>query len=292
MIKRALRGAVRRARRWLAESEQLDRRAPDFSRDDSIYPFLNWHFGQIRRDRRCGQKPGYIFGVLHGAHLAKALGLDRVSVIEFGVAGGNGLIALEAISETVERVLGVGIDVYGFDTGAGLPPPKDYRDLPNLYASGYFPMDPEPLRARLRRARLVLGAVDDTIDDFVKSRPAPVAFVSIDLDFYSSTMDAFRLFEADAVRLLPRVHCYMDDIMGFTCSEFNGERLAISEFNAAHEARKISPIFGLRWFVAADQRDEMWVEKMYLTHFFDHELYGRHDGLSRHQTIRSTDLAA
>jgi hypothetical protein len=93
VIKRALRGAARRARRWLAESEQPDRRAPDFSRDDSIYPFLNWHFSQIRRDRG-GQKPGYIFGVLHGAHLAKALVLDRVSVIEFGVAGGNGLIAL------------------------------------------------------------------------------------------------------------------------------------------------------------------------------------------------------
>jgi hypothetical protein len=36
----------------------------------------------------------------------------------------------------------------------------------------------------------------------------------------------------------------------------------------------------------------MWVEKMHLAHFFDHELYGKYDGLSRHQTIQSTDLGA
>jgi hypothetical protein len=55
---------------------------------------------------------------LQGAHLAKALGIKRVSVIEFGVAGGNGLVALDRIAEKVEQALGIDIDVYGFDTGA------------------------------------------------------------------------------------------------------------------------------------------------------------------------------
>ena len=37
----------------------------------------------------------YAFGVLSAARLAKALGLPGISVVEFGVAGGRGLIALE-----------------------------------------------------------------------------------------------------------------------------------------------------------------------------------------------------
>ena len=63
-------------------------------------------------------------------------------------------------------------------------------------------------------------------------------------------MHAFKLFEADRSMLLPRVHCYFDDIIGLTYSEFNGERLAIAEFNNAHPMTKISPIFGLRHCVS------------------------------------------
>jgi hypothetical protein len=37
-------------------------------------------------------------------------------------------------------VTGVKIDVYGFDTGKGLPPPRTYRDHPELYRQGDFPM--------------------------------------------------------------------------------------------------------------------------------------------------------
>jgi hypothetical protein len=30
----------------------------------------------------------------------------------------------------------MGVDVYGFDTGVGVPKPMDYCDLPNLYTEG------------------------------------------------------------------------------------------------------------------------------------------------------------
>jgi hypothetical protein len=55
--------------------------------------------------------------------LGKTLGHERISVIEYGVAGGNGLRMLEEHAKKIESILGVKIEVYGFDTGKGLPQP-------------------------------------------------------------------------------------------------------------------------------------------------------------------------
>jgi hypothetical protein len=192
---------------------------------------------------------------VQGANLAKVLGIHRISVIELGVAGGNGLIALEYIAEKVEKMCGVEIDVYGFDTGMGLPKPHDHRDLPNLYVEGSYAMDHEKLQKRLKRAHLILGLVEDTIPKFVASDFPAIAFISFDLDLYTSTMHAFKLFEADQKFLLPRIHCYFDDILGYTFGDCNGELLAISEFNASHTTRKISKLNGLRYYVPTKYAD-------------------------------------
>jgi hypothetical protein len=53
--------------------------------------------------------------VLLGAALGKVLGVERISMIEFGVAGGRGLLAMEKTAELIEEMVGNGIDVYGFD---------------------------------------------------------------------------------------------------------------------------------------------------------------------------------
>lgn len=251
----------------------------NYDQDDYVYPWLNSIFMKILAEGNGMLRPNYTWGVLHGAHLAKALGINRVSVVEFGVAGGNGLVSLERIAEKVEGILGVGIDVYGFDTGVGLPKPEDHRDLPNLYIKSSFHMDVERLKKRLKKARLKLGLVESTVPTFIDSGPAPVAFISIDLDYYSSTMQAFKLLEADQALLLPRIHCYFDDIMGFTFSEYNGERLAMADFNASHSMRKISPIYGLKYFLPKRRAQGQWPEKFYMAHIFDHELYGCTDGL-------------
>jgi hypothetical protein len=225
--------------------------------------------------------PPYTMGVLHAAHLARTLGIDRISVIEFGVAGGNGLVALETAAERVEARFGVGIEVHGFDTGRGLPPPTDFRDLPHLYRHEEYKMDFDKLQARLRRARLHLGLVSDTVRQFVRSKPAPIGFASFDLDLYCSTMDAFLIFQQGAGELtLPRVHCYFDDIMGLSYSEYTGERRAIEDFNATHECRKIAPIFGLKYFLPPMFNNEQWVEMFYLAHMFDHPLFNVPDGLT------------
>jgi hypothetical protein len=221
-----------------------------------------------------------MWGVLQGMNLARTLGIRRVSVIELGVAGGNGLVALEKIVERLEPYFGVQADIYGFDTGEGLPKPKDYRDLPNIYTPGRYVMDPHMLQKRLKKSQLKLGLVEDTIDDFIRSRPAPIAFFPIDLDFYHASMAALRLLEATSDVLLPRIWCYFDDIMGPTKSEFTGERLAISDFNSTHELRKISPIYGLPWALPKRFFEQVWLKKVYLAHIFDHKDYGQYDELS------------
>src|SRR5580658_9317485 len=86
-------------------------------------------------------RPHYAYGVYSAADLAKRLGLDAIQVIEFGVAGGNGLVALEAIATAVETDLGIRIHVCGFDSGGGMPAPVDYRDLPHVWDQGFFAMD-------------------------------------------------------------------------------------------------------------------------------------------------------
>jgi hypothetical protein len=222
----------------------------------------------------------YLWGSLHGAHLAKALEVDRISLVEFGVAGGNGLVALEKIAGHLEERLEVGVSVYGFDTGTGLPRPVDVRDCPNLFLEGGFPMDVEALRRRLETAALMLGTVEETLPAFIEGRPDPVAFISFDLDLYSSTKEALPVLAAQQDILLPRVHCFLDDIMGYTYGDHNGERLAVAEFNAEHEQRKVSLIYGLSHFVPRRCRNEEWVEKLYMAHILDHELYGLHDGLA------------
>jgi hypothetical protein len=276
VVRRMLRSAVRRAREFLREEPVLP--APDFANADFAYTPLNCILERGVRQSQGRLRPNYTWGVLQAAYQAKVLGIPRISVMECGVAGGNGLIAMEYAADLAEQELGVGIDVWGFDTGAGLPPPLDYRDQPNLWAESNFRMDVDKLKKRLRRAQLKLGLIGETMPIFLASNPAPIGFISIDVDYYTSTLDVFKALEANQSALMPRIHCYFDDITGFTHSEFTGERLAINEFNDSHTTRKIAPIYGLRFFLPKAYANEAWSEAMYIAYIFDHKLYGRNDG--------------
>ncbi|MBF0196282.1 MAG: hypothetical protein HQL32_01160, partial [Planctomycetes bacterium] len=117
------------------------------------------------------------------------------------------------------------------------------------------------------------------IPKFLNSNPSPIGFISFDLDQYTSTVQAFELLKADPQLLLPRIHCHFDDIVGFTFGHHNGERLAISEFNDSFKNRQISKLFGAKFYVPKEEKDSLWVEKIYLTHIIDHALYNAHDGL-------------
>lgn len=208
-------------------------------------------------------RPPYAYGMYQAALLAERLGLSKISAIEFGVAGGIGLLAMEKIAQEVEKEVSVEFEIYGFDTGSGLPEPIDYRDLPYIFRRGDYKMDEAKLRARLNHAKLVIGNVSDTVPSFFENyNPAPIGFVSIDLDFYSSTVDALILFDMNYQYMLPRVFCFFDDIISSDLAihnEWVGELRAIKEFNEKHKLRKIAPIYGLRHH---RNLEKSWSEKV------------------------------
>jgi hypothetical protein len=247
------------------------------------YAYVNLLHERIMSTGGSSLRANYLHGVLHAARLANVLGIPAISVLEFGVAGGRGLLALEKASAYAGEAFGVNIDVYGFDSGRGLPKPTDFRDCPNLFLEGEFPLDEARLSPRLERAELILGLVDQTVGAFMDRPPPPIGFVSFDLDLYSSTASALRVFEGDAELMLPRVHCYFDDITGFTYADHNGERLAISEFNAAHALRKLSPIYAAEFYVPQRESQALWTRKLYMAHILDHARYGDYDGLVRRE---------
>ena len=278
-LKQAIRRELRTIIAWANAPEPPSR---DFSRDLSAYPMLNALVEDAAQAYGKAQRAYYTWGMAHAAYLAKNLGISRITAIELGVAGGAGLIAMEHAASEIEQALGVMVDVVGFDSGAGLPKPQDYRDLPNLWSQGDFVMDEQALRARLQRAQLILGLVEETIPRFLASDFAPIGFISFDLDYYSATVAAMPLREAPPERILPRVQCYFDDILGFTFADFNGERLAMREFNEAHPQRQISPIYGARFYVPPRYTNANWTEKLYMAHILDHPRYNDYDGLVRH----------
>jgi hypothetical protein len=217
----------------------------------------------------------YGYPLLQAARLARKLGHPRITAIEFGVAGGNGLLALEQHAERVAAETGVQVNTYGFDAGTGLPPPLDHRDAPYLFQGGYFAMDAEALRGRLQSAKLVLGPVEETVPAFFAAEELPpIGFTAFDLDYYSSTLAALRMFDAPHRHFLPRVACYFDDVLGdihAAHSEFAGELLAIKEFNAAHAEIKITPVRGVRF--AAGRLPESWHDQIFVAHLFEHADY-------------------
>jgi hypothetical protein len=262
-------GSLRPRARHIAE--QRGWIAPPPSPDDDPFQYPFWQI----LVHHPSPYPQYLWGTMCAALLAGTLGYERITVVEFGVAGGNGLIELERVARWVSRRSGVAIDVVGFDSGSGLPKPTDYRDLPQLWDEGYFSMDAERLRSKLSEAQLLLGPVAETVPEFIAARPAPIGFVSFDLDLYSSTTDALALFGAEESLLLPRIVCYFDDIVGFSHSDFAGERLAISEFNERDATRKLSQLYGLRHVV---YQDRAWTEMMFMLHCFKHARYNDWDG--------------
>jgi len=278
MFKRALRKAINIFKKWLDDNKPVIKEK-DPQDCEFAWQFLNSIYSQLMAENSNILRSNYTWAMIQTAHLASTIGINRISAIEFGVAGGNGLIALKRVSEKLEGIFNIGIDVYGFDSGCGLPKPNDYRDLPNLWSEGDYPMDIQKLQQKLHGAHLIIGLVKDTVPKFIDSNPAPIGFISFDLDHYSSTVQAFRVLKADHVMLMPRIYCYFDDILGFTYGHHNGERLAISEFNIKNRLRQISKIYGLRFYLPKQVFNANWSEKMYMAHIVDHNLYNERDGL-------------
>src|SRR2546427_1003344 len=79
------------------------------------------------------ERRSYAYGILETARIAKRRGLKRITVAEFGVASGAGLLAMCRLAKQATALTGVQFNIVGFDSGTGLPPPANYRDHPDLW---------------------------------------------------------------------------------------------------------------------------------------------------------------
>jgi len=214
-------------------------------------------------------RPYYGYPIFYALKLAKSLGYKKVSIVEFGVAGGNGLVNIEYHVREIQKKIDIDVEVYGFDVGSGLPKPVDYRDLPYQWKEGFYKMDLEKLKSRLKFSKLLIGDVKNTIEEF---EGAPVACVMFDLDYYSSTVDSLKIFNKPH---LPRVFCYFDDVIG--CNEiclyndFTGELLAINEFNQSNKM-KITKLKNTAHFF----KDTDFQDNLFVMHDFEHPEYGKY----------------
>lgn len=238
-----------------------------------------------RLDVDAVHRPQYGFCMYTAAALAKALGHQKISAIEFGVAGGNGLVNMEMHAEQIHAELGVEFEIYGFDMGSGLPKPLDYRDMPYMWAEGFYKMDQPLLESRLRKAKLVIGNVSETTRNFFeKFRPAPIGCVLFDLDYYSSTAASFTLFKSAPETRLPRVYCYFDDIASGGLRANNdhvGVLRAIAEFNENDPLLKILKISGLS---TSRKIPTSWNEQVFVLQDFTHPRFNEFIGNS-HQSL-------
>ncbi len=194
------------------------------------------------------QRPAYAYCIYQAGLMANALGITGITAVELGVAAGAGLLAMESHAREIGGCLGIDIDVVGFDGGCGMPEPTCYKDLPYVWANGDYRMDEAALRKRLTSARLVIGDVGKTFPEFARQLHRPLGFVSFDLDYYSSTKQAFDGFLGPSSTRLPRVYCYFDDVLWperAMYSEFTGELAAIREFNDENQFLKIGQITNL-----------------------------------------------
>lgn len=232
-------------------------------------------FGGFRRkvDFDLVLRPQYAFPILRAADLAREWGYRRLTLLEFGVASGAGLLNICSIARSVTEITGIEFRIVGFDTGTGMPAPLDYRDLPEIYAAGDYPMDVARLRASLpENCELILGPIAETVPDFLTTVDAgsPIGFASIDVDYYSSAKDALTVFTGAPDKYLPLVPVYLDDVGDITVNPWVGEWRAVNEFNEEHDLRKFAP-----WNMLRARRickNAKWIEHIFGLHVHDHEI--------------------
>ena len=183
------------------------------------------------------------------------------SMLEFGVAGGRTLQLMLHVRDVWLRRLGLHnkVVVLGFDTFEGLPDPRT-GDTPAPWRAGDFHGESAELERHLlsrgfQDFELVKGLFCETLPKRAGMlRESPPIFVSVDCDYYSSTIDIFD-------SLLPDVAphgCmfYFDDVSIDFYSDRSGELMAIAEVNRGRYGRHIQLV-----------EYPIWIETRELRHY-------------------------
>jgi hypothetical protein len=225
-------------------------------------------------------RPHYAYCMWVAADLARRLGIKRISAIEFGVAGGNGLAFMVGFAERIRSHTGVTVECIGFDTGKGMPEPEGVKDLPYWFKAKQYAMDRAALAERLPDAKLVLGNVRETVGRFIEQHdPAPIGTIFNDTDYHSSTQDSLALFESARThpdKFLPRIPMYFDDVIGSELEMYgqhNGQLAAIAEFNARSADTKVDLNQNLLPHAHIRHRYQI-----YYAHLFGHPRYCEYIG--------------
>jgi hypothetical protein len=231
--------------------------------------------------------PPYAVGLQTACKYASLAGQPGFTAIEFGVAGGNGLVELSSYAARLSQRTGLKINVAGFDAASGLPMSPDRRDAPWLWNPGDFPSDVDRLRRILPNdTELVLGRIQDTLPSWLdKKLQSPIGFVSVDVDLYSGTAAICEAMgRANVKCLLPFVSFYLDDALRFLTPRATGELAAISEFNERYPDRQ----FDRDDWITEDRpfAERLWLKRMYSLCCFDHpSMMGHKD-----RTVARLDL--
>jgi hypothetical protein len=246
----------------------------------SIYVFL---FGNIVDKIKYDTVPRqpYAFGLGEAFRLAsrnkKKLSIKRLVIVEFGVASGAGLLNLCRISEKLSTYYGLDVKLIGFDSGEGMPPPVDFRDHPEKYLDGDFPPhDRKLLDSSLpSNAEVVYGPILNSLGqlDEMLTEGDIISFVSIDVDYWSSTVDCLKIFDNEGLSFLPLLPMYFDDVNNVDHHPYAGELLAIIEYNKQSASKKIVQMNQLRnWRLF---KNALYLEQMYWFYDFSSSYFTR-----------------
>ena len=120
--------------------------------------------------------------MFNAAIQAKGLGIDEISVLEFGIYCGKALFFMEKHAKEITSITGVKFKIYGFDILNGLPSPTDYRDQEYFWPKGAFKNNETKMRRNIKESILVLGDVKNTAYSFIEEyNPPTIGFISFDI---------------------------------------------------------------------------------------------------------------
>jgi hypothetical protein len=225
--------------------------------------FARWQaFYQEYLETHRLQRMWYAESIMQAARLARKKGYGAISVLEFGVGGGTGLVLAELYAAETARLTGVDIEVYGFDLGTGLPEVTGVDKI-ECWKQGDYKMDVAALKNQLQTSKLVLGDIAETAKTFFSDySPAPIGAMFVDVDLYSLTMSVLDMLLASDDHFLPTVFMWFDDL--HNSGDYSGVWLALKDFNAKSSQSKITPeslVGGRTDAMGVILADDLWWSK-------------------------------
>ncbi len=244
----------------------------------ALLKYLSLKFKQFR--------PHYETILLESSLEAIKLGYKEVSVLELGVAGGNGIISLEKYKKKIEKLYNIKINIYGFDYGEGMPATNNEFDLPFHWKQGDFKVDKKKLEKKIN-STIIYGNIKYTVDQFLEKNPKNIIAIFFDMDTYTSTYSFLNQMTKLEKYLCPRVYCYFDDIFNpnHWINKHVGEILAIEKFNKESQNLKI----GLALDNINDFKFPLAKSHLFILNNFNHIDYKKYIGFESEDTLSIND---